>query len=338
MVDNSILAYHYVNGTKENIRVRDYNKWLELDDKELAKEKIADMVYYRLFGRYIKPYNFCNNNYKKEYKNGFAMMASGCLLIETLMSFKKGRNETPFKEASGIFEDFFSENKNLEMFKDISFYENIRCGILHQGETKCGWKITREGKEPLLKNKTINATKFLRELNECLVKYRSDLIDKDWNDPIWIKCITKIEYIINNCEDRTILKNNMTDDILSIIQDIANTVRWNRYLNEHYLHHYFSGLIREKFGENKYSHNLSKNRKSFRLHPEWPTYRKGDSEEDIDIPYRRYKNYTIPEDEKKERCKCGHIDFSFGEYNKPKIGVEFKWGYGIAEKKLVLIF
>lgn len=117
-------------------------------------------------------------------------------------------------------------------------------------------------------------------------------------------------------------QNNLAHDVLSIISKIANSIRWNRYVNEHYLHHYFTYLLREK----DYTIDLTLQRNEFRVHPEWPTYRIDDVDENIHIPYRRYLKKGIPDDE--NEGSCGHIDFSIGEYNRPHIGIEFKWIYG----------
>lgn len=41
------------------------------------------------------------------------------------------------------------------------FFTDIRCGILHQAETRGGWKIQRKGTLLDDHNKTMNATVFL---------------------------------------------------------------------------------------------------------------------------------------------------------------------------------
>ena len=65
-------------------------------------------------------------------------MANCCLLIETLQSFKNGWEDSGNKSALA-FRQFLSTEKNFEVFlnKEQEFYANVRCGILHQGETTC---------------------------------------------------------------------------------------------------------------------------------------------------------------------------------------------------------
>ena len=129
-------------------------------------------------------------------------MANCCLLIETLEAFYRGFTDT--KNISKLaFLQFFSRDKNFIDFAtdDIptQFYHNIRCGILHQGETINGWSITRESKFILDKdNKVINATKFLTQLKKSLEDYKEELVRADWNDDIWKKTRIKLKSIIQN--------------------------------------------------------------------------------------------------------------------------------------------
>lgn len=180
------------------------------------KSKIAEMIYQRFYDRYLKPFSFPNREFKKNYKNGFSMMASSCLMIETYMAFKKGVEDT---EGVGreYFCDFFNSESEFKIFEDNSrdnngnylktaipskFYFNIRCGILHQGETKEGWKITREKIEPLFdcSSLTLNAYKFMQELDKVLKRYKDELETENWNDEIWINLRTKMNFVIQNCQ------------------------------------------------------------------------------------------------------------------------------------------
>lgn len=108
------------------------------------RDGIADFIYERLSERYILPVQTGS-------KNGFAMMACACLLIETLEAFWKGCWSSRGPGAA-LFENYFGRTVQFKDFAThaFSFYENVRCGILHQGETKGGWKITRNQASPVL--------------------------------------------------------------------------------------------------------------------------------------------------------------------------------------------
>ncbi len=167
--------------------------------QEMDKGKIADFIFLRLTERYLLPVE----NVPIKYKNGFSIMANSCLLIETYESFRQGWDDT-FAQDRIPFESFFNREKLFNVFQDDSkeFYMNIRCGILHQGETKKGWKITRKETHPLFSptEKKINANKFLKTLRVVLENYIALLKTSSWDDEIWIRCRDKMNFIINNSQ------------------------------------------------------------------------------------------------------------------------------------------
>ena len=176
----------------KNITIKDYEQFV----KEKNKSAIAEMIFCRLYGRYLKPFTFENDIYNKNYKNGFAIMANCCLCIEALQSFKNGWGETP-KGGNKIFDDFFNNTNTLKEFSKKDFYKHIRCGILHQGETTGGWRIKRE--RSLLENKVINVTKFFDKLYKELNLYVEELRNSEWESKTWGNCRIKMQKIIKNC-------------------------------------------------------------------------------------------------------------------------------------------
>jgi hypothetical protein len=160
---------------------------------------LADFVYERLSERYIRPVSACS-------KNGFAMMACGCLLIETMESFYKGWKTTEKKgRGKQAVRQFFDRWNGFADFRgyEDDFYKNVRCGILHQGETKRGWRITRDKAVPVFvrDHKLINATKFMNRISSALGGYRNELRAAAWNQIIWRNFRQKMDSIIKNCED-----------------------------------------------------------------------------------------------------------------------------------------
>ena len=133
-------------------------------------------------------------------KNGFSVMASCCLMIETLETFYQGWENSDRKSKSA-FLSFFTRDKNFNEFTmnnmPTIFYENIRCGILHQGETTGGWSISRDGEKMLdLSEKKIDATVFSRTLKSSLDEFKKELDDSAW-DSIHLKNVrTKLKAII----------------------------------------------------------------------------------------------------------------------------------------------
>jgi hypothetical protein len=178
----------------KDFTIEDFEK-LEEDQN---KERIANFVFQRLSERYLDP---IENSTKK---NGFSIMANSCLLIETYESFRQGWKDTKGPDFRP-FDLFFEREPGFKDFKygySNKFYHNVRCGILHQGETTGGWKITRLKEAPIFNKaeKTINATKFFNELRKSLEAYRDLLITADWDSEVWVNCRKKISFIIENCK------------------------------------------------------------------------------------------------------------------------------------------
>lgn len=181
-----------------NVTVEKYEKWRDAQNTD----EIANFLYERHFRRYLKPFTFDSDDYKSNYKSGFSMMASYCLLIETIEGFYRGwpksRNELAFLK-------FFTRDKNFQDFSvnDIptQFYKNVRCGILHQGETSGGWLISRKSSDPLLSaaSKKVNANEFGEKLHKSLEDYTNELKGSNWNSELWKHANERMKSLIKNC-------------------------------------------------------------------------------------------------------------------------------------------
>ena len=93
----------------------------------------------RIEGRFLSLIEAIEN----ETFSGFAIIALDCLLIETLNQFWFGIEDTNvnYNGKNGeSFKDFFNRSPYFKYHftDDISkaFYNQIRCGLLHQAETK----------------------------------------------------------------------------------------------------------------------------------------------------------------------------------------------------------
>lgn len=115
---------------------------------------------------------------------GFAVLALDCLLIETLQQFYEGTSETPYKKGEEYFVNFLTRtafNEHFDKEQAQLFYDHIRCGILHQAETKEGSLIHLNGPLVILtsnpKSIVINRKKFHKKLLEVFERYLSQLKD-----------------------------------------------------------------------------------------------------------------------------------------------------------------
>ncbi len=214
MSKNTILA---TDKDGNEITISEVEKWIS--DKE--KNKLATLIYDRLYGRYLKPFNFKDSKYKMSYKNGFAIMANCCLLIEAFISFKIPGLKSTYKNSERCFGIFFTTEDRFKDFsngglsefeyKDLTFkitgnnrgipkefYSDVRCGILHSGETRNKWKVVRNGELFDETNRRVNATKFMNRLKNCISDFEKKLKEENINTSIiWKTYIEKLEYIIS---------------------------------------------------------------------------------------------------------------------------------------------
>jgi hypothetical protein len=125
----------------------------------------------RLSYRYFKPITTLLHSGTKAGE-GFSIVAIQCSLIEFLESTIQGKSylhcrkgdpplgKHEYKLSGGIFESFLVNrppfNREFNPVLAHDFYENVRCGVLHEARTKNGWAILAKSKsgrviEPNLK-------------------------------------------------------------------------------------------------------------------------------------------------------------------------------------------
>jgi hypothetical protein len=203
MPDNTILCGR--PKTDYCVTVGNYKSWDAETDNGWSKK--PRFIRQRLFERYIDPVSALDLYKKtKEYKNGFYIMAVSCLLIETLVSFWRGwestepdrRRNLPGKSREA-FSIFFQEQDQFSVFQKSSFYKDVRCGILHQGETKNGWIVARTG--PLFNGTNrIDARRFHDLLAAAIRDYEYNLSNPPAGSLLRTTFDKKMKAVIRNCE------------------------------------------------------------------------------------------------------------------------------------------
>ena len=170
------------------------SKWLSLNltQKDSADWQIAvDIFEDRIKGRFLKQVEVLESNSDRQIKyfSGFAIMAIDCLLIETLQQFYKGTKRTGKAQDEVMFHEFFQRTLDLSSFFDTAaktnvFYVQIRCGILHQAQTKKKSTIHIRSGTPIAQwvdiadhsqGLSINRHKFHKALVGVYEKYVADL-------------------------------------------------------------------------------------------------------------------------------------------------------------------
>lgn len=136
------------------------------DDASLDWSKAIDIFKHRIEGRFLGPVKAIEQHVDKNIRvfSGFAIMAIDCLLIETLNQFYLGINETNdgYRGTNAkAFFDFFSNSKHFDKYFDsldkaMVFYRQIRCGILHQAQTKAQSTINANNSNPMIEWVNVN--------------------------------------------------------------------------------------------------------------------------------------------------------------------------------------
>jgi hypothetical protein len=171
--------------------VADYNRAVCNEDRHA----IAEAIRRRFTERYILPVS------ESKAKHGFTIMAICCLMIESLESFREGWKSSDGRDKEA-FRFFFAREAAFAAFIGYEdyFHRNVRCGILHQGETYHGWKIVRSGVLFDQTTRTINAALFLRKLKGLLDDFCDGLKVADWKSDEWKAINRKMRALCFNCK------------------------------------------------------------------------------------------------------------------------------------------
>ena len=158
-------------------------------------EKAFEYFEKRLKSRYLNPIKHIEEN-GDIGGEGFAIVAIICSTIEALESFYQGKSyrkataanpldqNTEYYKSQPIFESFL---QNREPFKSdfavpglaTEFYENVRCAILHEAATRCGWKIRIDSNglvEQQGNNWVLNRALFVQAIEEYMKRYKQELL------------------------------------------------------------------------------------------------------------------------------------------------------------------
>lgn len=178
-------------------RAQDYlDLQLEVDSEDGKWETAIEIFTDRFTERYFDP--VCDLQ-KNSEKNGFAIMALNCLLIDTFYQFEEGVEETTKNKAcyTKFLQEHLSEIVSSSVMA-MKFYKDIRCGILHSAQTKNGSMLSTEseiaiefinGKSSIKVNVNMFSEEMKRYFESYIVRLRYG--DKKTRENF----ITKMYYI-----------------------------------------------------------------------------------------------------------------------------------------------
>lgn len=156
--DNQILGMSIAPRLEDPLVDKKYwfvEDWINLERDNFKDWDTAILIFNdRIQFRYLDPIQYLIDQDDKIFgqfrhrRFGFSIMALNCLLIETLAQFYDGLKESPKDKPNAKFYVEYLTKKSL-ILKSIFtndlvaevFYKTIRCGILHQAETKENSKI-----------------------------------------------------------------------------------------------------------------------------------------------------------------------------------------------------
>lgn len=169
-------------------------------DEEAHWKRAAEIVHDRLHGRFLRLASKCLSD---DPYSGFVVLSIDSLFMETLQQFRKGKIKNNYK-AGDYFGDFLSAPRFQSDFDDdakLRFYEDIRCGLLHQAEARGMWLIKRC--RPRMLEKLNNGEGYIldvRQFHEAVCQsledYCKELVDPDQKElraNLW----TKMDHISN---------------------------------------------------------------------------------------------------------------------------------------------
>jgi len=178
----------------------------DLADRHSPSWKIGiNIIRSRFESRYFKQISALVDNSSPEikYNCGFLIISIDCLLIETLNQFflglyhtkelyRTGNADPNYRYDSQAFRDFFNYSNFFPFFKNnpvasLEFYDQIRCGLLHQAESKTKSLINIREKDmikaidpmDIKKGMIVNRKLFHEAVVKEFQKYLQDLENPD---------------------------------------------------------------------------------------------------------------------------------------------------------------
>ena len=161
----------------------DAKQWTKLDlskGDSTAWKKAIEILRKRIEERYLEPVDRLIESEEsrppQRRRYGFVVLAIDCLLIETLQAFFEGKIDTK-RDSGPMFVKFLTSRElfKTDFSKDLAgrFYAQIRCGILHQGETRKArlssvGKLIRSNGDEMVLNRTEFHSRLKREFEAYL--------------------------------------------------------------------------------------------------------------------------------------------------------------------------
>lgn len=151
----------------------------------------------------VKKVNSALLNLDVPENSAFIIMGINCILIELIYEIKNGFDES---KDSGSVENAYKEilpllDSNMSIGFAIKFYKGIRCGILHQGQTKDNTALTYQLETVFQQNGQYylsNPQTVLKKLERLYDSYWEEISKRNYSDEMSKKLIKKFNNILEH--------------------------------------------------------------------------------------------------------------------------------------------
>ena len=173
-------------------------------------ERAIRMLRNRIVGRFFDPMDALLQ--ADVNKNGFAAMALGCLLVETLMQFREGYPQSKEYSMNKCYRTFLEQQMGpcFDEHTARRFFYDIRCGILHSGQTKNGSCLTfdTDYTAMMLGNNVlmVDVPNMYREMTRYFERYCNELMDVR-NEELRSGFVCKMDDISRKLEGSNLMDN-----------------------------------------------------------------------------------------------------------------------------------
>lgn len=196
----------------KNVRVQLINGILWGNSEKSEWEAVFELLHTRIKTRFLNPIDWI---LEKRYDRGegFSVVALQCILIEFLEAFYQGKiyttsrkpREFEYNSSKQLFSDFLMNHEPFSKHftskaNANGFFDNIRCGLLHEAATKETSRINNAPSQDMLvsfepndpSNMRIYRENFYKAIKEFIESYRIELLS---NMELKINFIRKMDDI-----------------------------------------------------------------------------------------------------------------------------------------------
>lgn len=160
----------------------------------------------RIDENYFSPIEKVNSSLPKlpvPENTAFITMGINCILIELFFEIKNGFDES---RESGAVWNAYKEilpllDSRITESLAIKFYKGIRCGILHQGQTKDNTALTYQLETVFERNGQYylsNPQTVFNQLKELYKSYWEEISKKNYSDDMAKKLLKKYNSILTH--------------------------------------------------------------------------------------------------------------------------------------------